>query len=66
MEELLATIVDALSAQVPAREAEALREALAKWRGSVSTVPTTQASPAPQSAPAGTTTPIPPITQEVQ
>ena len=65
MEELLATIVDALSAQVPAREAEALREALAKWRGSVPTVPT-QASPAPQSAPAGTTTPIPPTTQEVQ
>ena len=59
MDELLSTIVDALCAQVPAREAQALRDALAKWRGPTPTV-STEASPAPQDAPAGATAPVPP------
>lgn len=65
MDELLATIVDALSAQVPAREAEALRAAFAKWRGPAPTV-STEASPAPQDAPATATVPVPPTPQAVQ
>ena len=63
MDELLATIVDALSAQVPARQAQALRDALARWRGPAPTVEPTQASPAPQDAPAGATVPVPPTSQ---
>lgn len=62
MEELLTTIVDALSAQVPAREAQALRDALDKWRGSASTGALTQgASAPPQPAPAEPTVSAPPV-----
>lgn len=61
MEELLTTIVNALSAQVPAREAQALRDALDKWRGSASTGALTQGTSTAAPAPAEPTVPAPPV-----